>query len=1024
MNNAVYGKIMENVRKIMQLELVMDSQRLAKCIASMYFKDRVMYSENMSAVHFHKKKVVLDKTTYVGMAILNKTLMYDFHYETMVPMYGNKLSLLYMDTDSFVYEIRTDDFYKDMETFSHRMDTSDYPKGHQLYSETNKRVLGMFKNEANSAIVTEFVGLRTKMYSIVYGGKTTKKAKGVKSSALQKHITLLDYKRCLFKDESKYTTYRSFKSHHHKIRTEHIPISCGFYVVSTLSPEVTTGIPLDYKTFEGENTTKQLLDALEDISKKVNKLYRRKEPMQLTRDDWRDFHSSTICYFCLKPFTDNDRKVRDHCHITAKYRGAAHSSCNLRAQNPHFIPVLAHNMSGYDSKFLINELEHTPGVTHVVPNTEENFIAFPKKPEDGLHLLFLDSLRFMSSSLDNLVKNLPTEKMAHLNKMFPDDEQRKLMSRKGVFCYDYLDDLDKLNETCLPPKEAFESKLTESSISDADYQHAQNVWRTGKCKTLRDYMVIYLKADVALLTDVFEEFRTVCLNAYELDLCWYYTAPSFARDAAMKYTGVKLDLIQDLEIIKMVERGIRGGVAQCTKRYAEATNKYTSRKPDPRCESNFIAYLDANNLYGWTMCHALPTGNFKLTRLNVEIEEFDIEKLKKMKKDDCRGCILEVDVEYPGALHDNHSDFPFLRENKVPPGGKHSKLVTTLDEKKNYVIHYLALQQAIAHGLKVTYAYSILEFDQSPFLKPYIDLNTEMRKKASNNFEKDFFKLMKNAVYGKIMEIVRKRMHLELVMDSKRLAKCIASMYFKDRVIYSENMSAVHFHKKKVVLDKPTYVGMAILDISKTLMYDFHYETMVPMYGEACEDEFERQFGFKLISLQKEFSIRPVLPTTGPLGVQQRNYPGQQKWNPFEEPDTQLANFDCLCSSTEIEAFLFQLRHIMQDNLPTELTNQQLQIHALQLLCEGDAKDLSVVDFPIPAGPQTVFNISELNLSTRRAEGEILKRASAKSTYLYERQLVCYHALRSSPLPQYCTLLMPCEVDFLDHRHRLQFDSR
>ncbi|KAF4521845.1 hypothetical protein B566_EDAN003719 [Ephemera danica] len=612
---------------------------------------------------------------------------------------------------------------------------------------------------------------------------------------------------------------------------EHIPISCGFYVVSTLPSEVMTGIPLDYQTFEGENAAKQLLDALEDISKKVNKLYRRKEPMHLTRDDWRDFHNSTTCYFCLKTFTDDDPKVRDHCHITAKYRGAAHSSCNLRAQNPHFIPVLAHNMSGYDSKFLINELEHTPGVTHVVPNTEEKFIAFSKKPEDGLHLLFLDSLRFMSSSLDNLVKNLPTEKMAHLKKMFPDDEQKELMSRKGVFCYDYLDDLDKLNETCLPPKEAFESKLTESSISNADYQHAQNVWRIFKCKTLRDYLAIYLKADVALLTDVFEEFRAVCMKAYELDPCWYYTAPSLAWDAALKYTGVKLDLIQDLEIIEMVERGIRGGVAQCTKRYAKATNKYTARKPDPGCESNFIAYLDANNLYGWAMCHALPTGNFKLTRLNVEIDEFDLEKLKKMKKDDCRGCILEVDVEYPGSLHDSHSDFPFLPENKVPPGGKHSKLVTTLDEKKHYVIHYLALQQAIAHGLKITHVHSILEFDQSPFLKPYIDLNTEMRKKASNNFEKDFYKLMNNAVYGKTMENVRKRMDLELVLDSKRLAKCIASMYFKDRVIYSENMSAVHFHKKKVVLDKPTYVGMAILDISKTLMYDFHYETMVPMYG-------------------------------------------------------------------------------------------------------------------------------------------------------------------------------------------------
>ncbi|KAF4520795.1 hypothetical protein B566_EDAN002371 [Ephemera danica] len=612
---------------------------------------------------------------------------------------------------------------------------------------------------------------------------------------------------------------------------EHIPISYGLYVVSTLPQEVMQGIPLGYQTFEGDNAAKHFLDALEDISRRVNKIYRRKEAMKLTKEDWRDFYKATVCYLCQKSFTEDDYKVRDHCHITAMYRGAAHSSCNLRAQNPHFVPIFAHNMSGYDSKFIINQLEHTPGPIHVVPNTEEKFIAFSKKPEDGIHLLFLDSLRFMSSSLDNLVNNLPKDKMMHLKKMFPIDKERELMTRKGVFCYDYLDDLKKLNETCLPPKDAFKNTLTDEHISDEDYAHAQNVWKVFKCRTLRDYLAIYLKADVALLTDVFEEFRTVCLHAYELDPCWYYTAPSLAWDAALKYTGVKLDLVQDLEIIEMVERGIRGGVAQCTKRFAVARNKYTEEKPRPGCEPNYIAYLDANNLYGWAMCHALPTGNFKLVKLDYDEDEFNIDRLMAMRKDSPRGCIFEVDMEYPGQLHDSHSDFPFLPENKIPPGGKHSKLVTTLEEKNHYVIHYLALQQAITNGLKLTRVHSVLHFEQSPFLKPYIELNTEMRKRAANNFEKDFFKLMNNAVYGKTMENVRKRRDLELVTEPHRLAKCIASIYFKDRVIYSEKMSAIHYHKKKVVLDKPTYVGMAILDISKTLMYDFHYGTMLPLYG-------------------------------------------------------------------------------------------------------------------------------------------------------------------------------------------------
>ncbi|KAF4531833.1 hypothetical protein B566_EDAN000859 [Ephemera danica] len=612
---------------------------------------------------------------------------------------------------------------------------------------------------------------------------------------------------------------------------EHMPLSYGFYISSDLPPHLLDGIPLEYQTYEGEDAARHFMDALEDISKKVKNIYNKKEPMNLTREEWREFSNATTCYLCNQKFTIADRKVRDHCHISSKYRGAAHNSCNLNAQNPNFIPVFCHNMSRYDSNFIVMELEHTEGVINVVPNSEEKFITFSKTPKDGTKLLFLDSLRFMSSSLENLVKNLPQEKMIHLKKMFPNDMEKELMSRKGVFCYDYIDSVKKLDESQLPPKSAFYNKLNEEHISDEDYIHAQNVWKIFKCRTLRDYLKIYLKADVGLLTDVFEEFRAVCLKAYKLDPCWYYTAPSLAWDAALKYTGIKLDLIQELEIIEMVERGIRGGVAQCSKRYAEAKNKYTDKKPEEGSETNYIAYLDANNLYGWAMCHALPTGNFRLTKLDTEINNFKVEKLMAMNKDDCRECIFEVDVEYPIQLHDSHSDLPFLPENKVPPGGKHSKLLTTLDKKQHYVIHYLALQQAIDHGLQVTKVHSVLEFDQATFLKPYIELNTEMRKKATNNFEKDFFKLMNNAVYGKTMENVRKRMDMELVTDPKRLSKCIASIYFKDRTIYSENFCAVHFHKKRVVLNKPTYVGMAILDISKTLMYNFHHETMLPLYG-------------------------------------------------------------------------------------------------------------------------------------------------------------------------------------------------
>jgi hypothetical protein len=168
----------------------------------------------------------------------------------------------------------------------------------------------------------------------------------------------------------------------------------------------------------------------------------------------------------------------------------------------------------------------------------------------------------------------------------------------------------------------------------------------------------------------------------------------------------------------------------------------------------------------------------------------------------------------------------------MPPGSKNPKLLTTFHKKENYVVHVLALKQAVAHGLKVTKVHKVLEFDQSPWLKSYIDKNTRRPQQARIAFEKAFFKLMNNAVYGKTMENVRRRMDMELVTNAKRLKKCIASPFFKDRTIYSDTLCAVHFHKKKVFMNKPIYVGMCILDLSKTLMYEFHYDFMLKKYGK------------------------------------------------------------------------------------------------------------------------------------------------------------------------------------------------
>lgn len=345
-----------------------------------------------------------------------------------------------------------------------------------------------------------------------------------------------------------------------------------------------------------------------------------------------------------------------------------------------------------------------------------------------------------------------------------------------------------------------------------------------------EYSDLYLKTDVLLLADVFEKFRKICFSVYNLDCCWYLTAPSFSLDACLKYTKIELDLLSDIDIIDFVKKGIRGGISQVSCRYAEANNKYVDGYDPKVHESNFLMYYDANNLYGWAMSQPLPYGNFHW----IPPKTFELSQINSTLDD---GYILEVDLDYPKELHDSHNDLPFCVENIRPPNGKSKKLIPNLWNKRNYVIHSNNLLQCIEHGLKLKKIPRILKFKQSTWLKAYIDLNTEMRTKATNDFEKDFYKLMNNCIYGKAMENIEKRVDVKLVTKwgtkgKKRntASKLIAKPNFHSVTIFTENFAAIEMKKTSIYYNKPIYLGIVILEMSKYLIYDFHYNYMLKKY--------------------------------------------------------------------------------------------------------------------------------------------------------------------------------------------------
>ena len=299
-------------------------------------------------------------------------------------------------------------------------------------------------------------------------------------------------------------------------------------------------------------------------------------------------------------------------------------------------------------------------------------------------------------------------------------------------------------------------------------------------------------------------------------------------------TDVKLEKISDIDQYLFIEKGTRGGISYIAKIYAKANNKYMCDY-DPNKPSTFITYLDKNNLYGWSMSEYLPYGEFEWLK---NVDKLDVMSINE--KSDV-GYILEVDLEYPKELHELHNDYPLAPEklavtndmlSKYCQGiaeeydikvGDVKKLTQNLGNKTKYLLHYRNLQLYLLLGMKLTKTHRALQFKQSDWMKKYIELNTKKRMGATNDFEKDFFKLMINSIYGKTMENLRKRISVRSLNNKKNFLKFTSKPTYVTHKLFNKNFAAIHEIKQVLVLHKPVYVGFTVLDLSKWLMYYFHY---------------------------------------------------------------------------------------------------------------------------------------------------------------------------------------------------------
>ena len=667
----------------------------------------------------------------------------------------------------------------------------------------------------------------------------TKKCKQIKAP----FIVTADFESTLIPSDDK------TKIHTHKVNSYALQIICSFDSKYNR-----------FLQYRGENPVDHMIAELKEIKSECNRIMHRlrkkyKLP-NLSDEEECIFKESKRCHICDSKFTKSSGKVRDHCHYTGIYRGSACNNCNLNYTNVKVskkgnikyedLVIVFHNLRSYDGHFIINCASKHCDNVRVIKQSFEKFMTF-----SFCGLRFIDSILFMAESLEKLTESLKTEN-ADIYENFhfmkaKFGENAELMIRKGIYPYEYVKNENVFKLEGLPEQKCFYSALRNESVSDEEYAYAQKVYKTMRCKTFGDYHDLYLMCDVLLLADIFENFRKSSISKYKFDPANFLSTPSLAWDCMLDMTGVKLGLIHDDKTRLLFENNKRGGIVQAGgKRLCVANNKYCTNYDDSK-KSNFIAYYDANNLYGVSMSDYLP---YKLIG-NVEKT---LDEILKHPIDAKRGYFVEIDVECPVELHEKFKEYPLfavtrsvgkdelseyqnsiLKLNKTKHNEKSNKLILDLYKKEKYLIHYRYLQKAVELGYVVTKIHQTIEFKQSKWLEPYISKNTAYRQEKGNSkFLKDLYKLLNNAIYGKTNENVLGRSNMELVKDQKLAIKKMSKENFKSGSVL-EDMYFIESNANKVVYDRPSYIGNAILDLSKMYMFDFHYNYMKVKYAGKCE---------------------------------------------------------------------------------------------------------------------------------------------------------------------------------------------
>lgn len=742
----------------------------------------------------------------------------------------------------------------------------------------------------------------------------------------------------------------------------------------------------------------------------------------------------------------------DPTKINKNYIGNCHFACGAGTKGIGRygkIPVLFHNLSNYDEHLILKSLDPSLFTKKFngIPLAGDKFMSFSVGDVE-----FLDSFRFLTSSLESLVNNLkksgPSVFVNLTNGIRTYCERKgvtytddilKLMTQKGEFPYEYFDSPARLEDQALPPRSAFHSKLAGAtkeekySISEEEYQNAQHVWTTMKCQSLRDYHDLYLLQDTLLLSDVFENFRRLCRSENDLEPLWYPSLPGYSQDSCFLHTKSprvgELDIPFYLELFPegssdmylFMEESIRGGISMTPGRYAKANHKYLDDY-DPNEPSKHILYWDANNLYGYAMSQPLPFGGYEWVTPPSECHEI-VQAIKDgiITDDDPHGYMLEVDGYFPDEVHDYLKDFPpapvkqVVTEDMISPYSqqlntqfeiKHDnaslKLLCTLNPRVKYKVHHRNLQLYMQLGFIVTDVHRVLRFQQSTWMKSYIDHNTAKRAVATSAFEKDFYKLMNNAAYGKFIQNNRKHSTVIAIDPWKMDLKATWDPFLQDRRIVNETLVLGYLKKGRAECNSPLPVGSVILEHSKWLMYDFFYNTVKRVYEDKARLIFT-----DTDSLCLEIQTDDVMADLTQHGLdslmdlsewpKNTDYYGKEYYNPINKKvigkfKDEMVTDDQITYITEVVALRSKMYSCLQSNNKNKATAKGITRAAKKGISHKDYMECLFTkdDYEIKRVDMWKINSVDNNLYLNVTSKQTLSPCDSKCYLIDATHTVCY----------------------------------